>query len=405
MYVAPVDQTTAEDRPVTSTGSGPGTPRRRRSRLGAVNPKIAVALLIVYVVWGSTYLAIGVAVTHVPPMLMMAARFTIAGGILYAVAIRRGDRAGDRVTFAHLRSALLTGGLLLVAGTGMITLAQVSLSSGLASLLGATVPLFLALFARAVFGERLSVRAWLGLGVGLVGIGVLVDPAGGQLGAILLALFGSAGWAAGSLRSRNALSPSRPLLGAALEMLGAALLFAIVGLILGEAGRLDVASIPLVAWIAFVYLIVAGSLVAYTAYSWLMRNAPTTLVGTFAYVNPVVAVTLGWAVLGEQLSLRMAFAGALVLTAVVLLITGRPGEHVPAQPTSGADVFAGSGTRGRLGARLGRLPARARLYRDPGAPQYRRTGYDDPVFSIARESGGDGHPNHVDDTDPIDHEE
>ncbi len=396
MYREPVDQTPAEDRPVTATGSGSLPARRRRIRLGGLDPRIVAALLIVYLVWGSTYLAIGVAVSHVPPMLMMAARFTIAGGVLYVIAIRRGDRAGDRVTFAHVRSAVLTGGLLLVAGTGMITLAQVSLSTGLASLLGATVPLFLALFARAVFGERLSVRAWLGLGVGLVGIGVLVDPAGGQLGAILLALLGAAGWAVGSLRSRTALSPARPLLGAALEMLGAALLFAIVGLLLGEAGRLDVTTIPIVAWIAFVYLIVAGSLVAYTAYSWLMRNAPTTLVGTFAYVNPVVAVTLGWLVLGEQLSLRMVFAGVLVLTAVVLLITGRPGEHVPAQPTSGADVFAGSGTKRKLGARLGRLPAAARLYREPGAPQYRRTGYDDPVFTTWREADGDGYTGHGD---------
>jgi drug/metabolite transporter (DMT)-like permease len=391
MYVAEVDQT-AEHRSPTTTGSGHQTPRRRRARLGAVDPRIAGALLIVYLVWGSTYLAIGVAVTHVPPMLMMAARFTIAGGILYAVAIRRGDRAGDRVTFAHLRSAVLTGGLLLVAGTGLITFAQVSLSSGLTSLLGATVPLFLALFARAVFGERLSVRAWIGLGVGLVGIGVLVDPAGGQLGAILLALLGSAGWAAGSLRSRSALSPQRPLVGAALEMLGAAVLFAIVGLVIGEAGRLDVPAIPLVAWVAFVYLIVAGSLVAYTAYSWLMRNAPTPLVGTFAYVNPVVAVTLGWVVLGEQLSPRMGVAGLLVLTAVVLLITGRPDEQVPAQPTSGADVFAGPAGRRRPGARLGRLPATARLYRDPGAPQYRRTGYDDPVFSTYRAGDVEGAP-------------
>jgi drug/metabolite transporter (DMT)-like permease len=399
MYVAPVDQTTAEDRPVTTTGSGPSAGRPRRTRLSTVDPRIAVALLIVYVVWGSTYLAIGVAVQHLPPMLMMAARFTIAGGVLYAVAIRRGDRAGDRVTLAHLWSALLTGGLLLVAGTGLITLAQVSLSTGLASLLGATVPLFLALFARAVFGERLSVRAWVGLGVGLVGIGVLVDPAGGQLGAILLALMGSAGWAAGSLRSRSALSPQRPLLGAALEMLGAAVWFALVGLVLGETTRLDLTAAPLIAWIAFGYLIVAGSLVAYTAYSWLMRNAPTPLVGTFAYVNPVVAVTLGWAVLGEQLSLRMGFAGLLVLTAVVLLITGRPDEPVPAQATSGADVFAGPGARKRLGARLGRLPATARLYRDPGAPQYRRTGYDDPAFARAHATGDDSW------TGAIDHEE
>lgn len=339
--------------------------------------RIAIALGIVYVVWGSTYLAIGVAIQHLPPMLMMGVRFTIAGAVLLAIAIRRGDRARDRITLAHLGHAILTGGLLLVSGTGLITLAQRSISTGLAALLGATVPLFLALFARAVFGDRLSLRAWLGLGVGLVGIGILVDTGGGQIGAIVLALAGSASWAAGSLRSRGAVrAPRRPLVGAALEMLGAAVLFIPFGLLLGEGAGLSLRGVPAVAWIAFVYLVVAGSLVAYTAYSWLMRNAPTSLVGTFAYVNPVVAVALGWAVLGEAVDTRMALAGALVLGAVVLIITGRPGEPVPAQPTSGADVFAGSERWRRTSRAIGRLPRAARLYRDPGAPTLRDTGYE-----------------------------
>ncbi|MCC5948874.1 MAG: EamA family transporter [Nitriliruptoraceae bacterium] len=343
--------------------------------------RIGIALAIVYVVWGSTYLAIGVAVQHLPPMLMMSVRFTIAGGLLLAVATRRGDRAGDRIRLVHLRTAILTGGLLLVSGTGLITLAQRSVSTGLAALLGATVPLFLALFARTVFGDRLSLRAWLGLGLGLVGIGLLVDPGGGQIGAILLALCGAASWAAGSLRSRgHAPIPRRPLVGAALEMLGAALLFLPFGLLLGEARDLSLRGVPAEAWVAFVYLVVAGSIVAYTAYSWLMRNASTSLVGTFAYVNPVVAVALGWAVLGEAVTGRMAIAGTLVLGAVVLIVIGRPGEPVPAQPTSGADVFAGDARWRRSGQRLGRLPRVARLYRDPGAPTLRDVG-NDPVLA------------------------
>jgi len=337
---------------------------------------VGTALAIVYLVWGSTYLAIELVVTELPPMLVMAARFLLAGGLLLAVASRRGDRAGDRVRPKHLAQAVLTGGLLLVGGTGLIVLAQTRISSGLAALLGATVPLFLALFARGVLGERLSRRAWLGLAVGLVGIGVLVDPRGGQLGAILLALTGAAAWAGGSLRSRHVTGPRRPLVGASLEMLGAAALFAVLGLVRGEAVALSLGEVSGRAWAAFAYLTVAGSLVGYTAYSWLLRNATTTLVGTFAYVNPIVAVGLGWLVLGEAVTARTALAGALVLGSVVLLITGRPGEPVPAQPTSGADVFAGSRRWHRVRRRLGSLPRSARLYRDPGALPYRRTGYD-----------------------------
>jgi len=337
---------------------------------------LATALSVVYVIWGSTYLAIAVVVAELPPMLVMAARFLLAGGLLLVVSTRRGDRAGDRIRPRHLLQATITGGLLLVAGTGLIVLAQTRLSSGLTALLAATVPLFLALFARAVFGERLSARAWLGLLVGLTGIGVLVDPGGGQLGAMLLALAGAASWAAGSMRSRASTGPRRPMVAASLEMLGAAALFAILGLLLGEASGLRLSGVSAGAWFGFAYLTIAGSLVAYTAYGWLLRNASTTLVGTYAYVNPVVAVGLGWLILGEVVTARTLLAGALVLVSVVLLVTGRPGEPVPAQPTSGADVFAGVGRWRRIQRRLGSLPRAARLYRDPGALQTRDTGYD-----------------------------
>ena len=337
---------------------------------------IAGALGTVYLVWGSTYLAIAVVVAELPPMLMLAVRFLLAGGLLFVVSVRRGDRAGDRIRPRHLLQAIVTGGLLLVGGTGMIALAQTRITSGLAALLAATVPVFLALFARGLFGDRLSWRAWLGLLVGLVGIVVLVDPGGGELGAVLLALFGAAAWAAGSLHSRMSKGPQRPLVAASLEMLGGALVFAVVGLLLGETAGLTLTGVSVRAWVAFGYLVVAGSLVAYTAYSWLLRNASTALVGTYAYVNPLVAVSLGALVLGEAVEPRTALAGVLVLGSVVLLVIGRPGEPVPAQPTSGADVFAGNRRWARLQHRLGSLPRAARLYRDPGALPYRSTGYD-----------------------------
>ncbi len=352
---------------------------------------IALALGVVYLIWGSTYLAIAVVVTELPPMLTMAVRFLLAGGLLLAFAHRRGDRAGDRIGPRQLVNAVITGALLLVGGMGAFAIAQTRISSGLAALIAATVPLFLALFARGAFGERLSLRAWLGLGVGLVGVGVLVDPSGGQLPAILLALGGSAAWAVGSLRSRTADAPRRPMVAASLEMLGASVVFALFGLARGEAVGIDLLAVSGRAWFGFLYLTVAGSLVAYTAYSWLLRNVSTTLVGTYAYVNPVIAVGLGWLVLGERVSSRTGLAGVLVLVSVVLLVTGRPGEPVPAQPTSGADVFAGNRRWHRIKRGVGSLPRAARLYRDPGVAPYRSTGYD-PLEAIEEDDWSASEP-------------
>lgn len=349
---------------------------RRWSRHGT---NVVVALAVVYVIWGSTYLAIEVAIRSLPPMLMLAARFLIAGTVLFIVAERRGDRTGDRVTLRQVGQSIVTGGTLLVGGTGMLVASQTFISSGLTALLGATVPLFLALFARGVFGERLSGRAWLGLLVGLIGIGLLVDPAGGQLGGILLALAGAAAWAAGSLRSRVADAPRRPMVAASLEMLGASGLFLVLAFVLDELDGFSPVAVPAEAWAALAYLVVAGSLVAYSAYSWLTRNADTQLVSTFAYINPVVAVALGWLILGETVGTRTLLSGAIVLISVLLLITGRPGEPVPAQPTSGADVFAGVARWHRVRRRVGSLPRAARLYRDPGVRQYRAVGNEPPL--------------------------
>ena len=341
---------------------------------------VLVALLLVWLLWGSSYVGVALVIESMPPMLAMAGRFGIAGTVLFLVAIRRGDRAGDRITLHQVVQALLTGSAMLVGGLGLIVLAQGSISSGLAALLAATVPLWLALFARGAFGEKLSGRAWIGLLVGFVGIGLLVDPGGGQLGGILLALTGSAAWAAGSLRSRVADAPQRPMVAASLEMLGGALGFVVVGLALGEGSQLELGAVSAASWAGFVFLVVAGALVAYTAYIWLLRNASTSLVATHAYVNPVVAVIVGWLLLGETIDAETLFAGGVIVVAVVLLVTGRPGEPVPAQITSGADVFAGASRWRRIRRKLGSLPRAARLYRDPGVQPYRPTGYEYPDY-------------------------
>jgi drug/metabolite transporter (DMT)-like permease len=303
---------------------------------------VVLALVAVYGIWGSTFLAIKVAVDTMPPFAMMAVRFAIAGGVLYAWAARRGDHRGDRPTFAQWWQAVLTGGVLLVGGTGLVSLAQTRIDSGTAALLTSTVPLWLALFGRAFLGERLSGRAWLGLLVGLGGVGLLVDPRGGdEVGAMALVVLGAIGWAAGSLRSRVAPSPTRPLVAASMEMLGASFVFALVAGGTGELGRLELGAIDGASLAALAYLTTAGSIVAFTCYSWLLRNAPMSLVSTHAYVNPVVAVGLGWALAGELVTIRTLVAGGIVLGSVVLLVTGRPGVPVPAQATSGGDVFAG----------------------------------------------------------------
>lgn len=302
---------------------------------------VVSALTVVYVVWGSTYLAMSVVVTAIPPMLAMAVRFALAGVVLLLVARLRRPHQGWQLRRAELGQAAVTGVLLLVGGTGLIAVAQTRISSGLAALLASTVPLFLALVARIGLGEHLSGRAGLGLGVGLAGVVVLVDPGGGQVLAVLVALLGSALWAVGSVRSRRNRGPQDAVLGAGVEMVAAAAAFAVLAGVRGELTSVDVGSLAPSVWVALAYLTIAGSLVGYTAYSWLLRHVRTTVVGTYAYVNPVVAVVLGSVVLGEEVTGRTLVAGALVLASVVLLVTGRPGVPVPAQVTSGADVFAG----------------------------------------------------------------
>lgn len=331
--------------------------------------KVALALATVYLVWGSTFLSTSIVVRAMPPFLMLASRFLIAGAVLFAFGVWRTRRAGTWVTptWRQWRDAAATGCLLLVGGTGLISLAQVHLSSGLAALLSATVPLWLALIARVRFGDALSWRAWLGLLIGLAGVATLVEPGGGQVGAMLLVLVGAVLWALGTLRSRTATVHPAPLVAAAMEMLGAGAGFVVGGLVMGEQVGLSLAAVDGRVWSAYAYLVTAGSIVAFTAYRWLMDNVSTTLIGSHGYINPTVAVVFGWALAGEEITGRTLLGGAVVLVSVVLLVVGRPEQPVPAQMTSGGDVFAGQSRWRRAARRVGRLPAAARLYVLPGA--------------------------------------
>jgi drug/metabolite transporter (DMT)-like permease len=290
--------------------------------LGASRARIWASLAIVYVVWGSTYLGIDLAVRTIPPFLMASARFLIAGGLLYAWAIRRGDR-NDRPTARHWLSAFLIAAPMLAVGNAAVGWAEQTLDTGTASLIIASVPLWMALLDRVFYAQRLARAVVLGLVIGFAGVGLLVAPGGaggaGSRAAFVL-VFSSLAWASGSLYSRQALLPQRPQVAAAMQMLAGGLILVVVAAVSGEFGRVHPQAISLESWLGFAYLIVAGSLLAFTAYMWLLRAAPTSLVATYAYVNPVVAVLLGTAVLGEPLTWRTLVGGGIIVAAVALIV-------------------------------------------------------------------------------------
>ena len=294
--------------------------------------KIVIALGIVYVVWGSTYLAIAVAEKALPPLLMLALRFGLAGALLYGWSLWRGDVAAARPGRREWTAAAVVGGLLLFVDTGGIAWAEQRVATGLTALLVAAVPLFTALLDRTFFGVRLSLGALAGIATGLLGVSLLVgpsahvDPAGA--GVILAAAFA---WAAGSAYGRVAPLPRAPFLSASMQMLCAAALLAVAGTAMGEIGRVHPAAISATSAAAFGFLVVFGSIVAFTAYGWLLRSgAPSVLVSTYAYVNPAVAVLLGWAFAGEAVGRRELAAGAVVVASVGMLVLART-QNAPAR--------------------------------------------------------------------------
>ena len=328
---------------------------------GRVNAVIWLALGTVYVVWGSTYLAIAVAVRTLPPFLMSSGRFVLAGAVLYAWARRRGAAAP---TTRQWVAATGVGFALLLVGNGGIAWAEQRVGSGVAALLVATTPLWLALLDRIFFGARLSLRALAGIGAGLVGVAFLVGGGGtiDVLGSIVI-LVASLAWAAGSLGARHPANPVQPSLAAGMQMLTAGGLLAFAGLASGELGRLHVEQISGASLAAFAYLVVVGSLITYTAYTWLLRSpAPAALVGTYAYVNPIVAVALGALVLSEPFGGRTVFAGLAIVAAVVLSVEKRrrPGSLAAAIPEPAPNRVGRSVIRDRP---VSNVPALADLRR------------------------------------------
>jgi drug/metabolite transporter (DMT)-like permease len=286
--------------------------------------KLSAALGTVYVVWGSTYLAIAVADRSLPPLLMLSVRFLLAGALLWAWCARRGDLAAERPGRRQWLAAAAVGGLLLVVDTGGVAWAELRVPSGLAALLVSSVPLFMALLDRAVLGVRLPLGAGAGIATGLLGVALLAGPSGrvDPVGATVL-LVASLAWAAGSVYARVAPLPRRPLLSAAMQMLCAGATLGVLGVARGELADVRLSAVSPASLAALGFLVVFGSLLAFTAYGWLLKNASTRIVSTYAYVNPAVAVFLGWALAGEHVGGKELVAGLVILASIALLVLAR----------------------------------------------------------------------------------
>ncbi|MBA3736435.1 MAG: EamA family transporter [Actinobacteria bacterium] len=287
---------------------------------------VAAALATIYLVWGSTYLAIRVTDRTMPPLLMSSVRFLIAGTALYAFASR--GRAGP--TLRQWGSAAIVGAALLLIGNGGVAWAETRIESGLAALMVAIIPLWVALMDRAFFGRRLSQVAIAGLVVGFAGVALLVRPGGGGDVVAMLALVGTtAAWAGGSLYARGAALPESPLLSASMQMLTAGIFLGIAGLATGETSGIHADTFSTKPLIAFVYLVIVGSLIAFSAYAWLLKNVRISIVSTYAFVNPVVAVALGTVFLNESIGWTTVIAGAAIVIAVVSIVTARAPAQRP----------------------------------------------------------------------------
>jgi drug/metabolite transporter (DMT)-like permease len=283
-----------------------------------MSPRLLLAFLVVYLVWGSTYFAITFVVDVVPPMLAMGTRFVLAGGVLMLLGRVRGEALP---TFGQWRWTALVGGLLFVLGNGSIAWAESrGLATGTAALLVATVPLWMTLLAR-LRGERTSLPALVGLAIGFLGTALLVNPDAGAPLPALAVMLGAGGWALGSLLARELDLPKGGRMAAGAQMLAGGVLMIAVGLARGEL--LPAAhTITLAAVLGWLYLVVLGSVIGFSAYSYLLRNVAPSKLGTYAYVNPVVAMLLG-VLIGEPIDTTMICAMALVLGGVAVTVATR----------------------------------------------------------------------------------
>ena len=286
--------------------------------------KLWIALLALYIVWGSTYLAIRFSVETIPPFLHAALRFLVSGAILFVW--RRA--AGDAIpTIGNWKSTAIVGTLLLLGGNGLVALAEKTVPSGIAALMISTSPFWLVLFeSLRAKGTKPTWLSILGLVIGFGGVFLLIGPSeitgSGQkfdtFGTILL-LIAPILWSSGSIYARGADMPKSTLLSTGMQMLAGSVSLFIVSVATGELNGFSFGEVSMRSWWGLIYLITFGSLVGFVAYGWLIHNAPVSLFSTYAYVNPVVAVFLGWLFAGEVLNARMAVASAIIIGSVILI--------------------------------------------------------------------------------------
>ena len=291
---------------------------------------IVLSFAAVYVIWGSTYLAIRLAIETLPPFLMAATRFITAGAILFAWAAFNGEKL--RPALAQWPKAFVIGGLLLLCGNGGVTWAEKYIASGLAALLVATEPLWVVILNWGLTHRRPNWKVLLGVLIGLAGVTLLVSDGLGQgvhgsqgsrmslIGAAVVVLAGFA-WAAGSVYSSRRPIRAATSMASGMQMLAGGSLLLLLALVAGDPKRLNLDNASWTSIGAFTYLTLFGSLVSFTAYSWLLNNVTTARAATYAYVNPVVAVFLGWLIASEPLTSKMMLAAAIIVGSVVLITT------------------------------------------------------------------------------------
>lgn len=297
--------------------------RQARADLGAQEWQIWLALGTVYLVWGSTYLAIRVVVETMPPLLSAGGRHLVAGLVIFGLVALRGGLGALRLRRSEWLGAGLVGLALLLGGNGLVMLSERDVPSGLTALIVGIVPLFVVVLRR-LFGERVGRGTILGVVVGFGGVAVLVVPRGVsgsvEFGGTLMVILAAASWSAGSYFSRRLDLPRDPLASTGAQMLVGGTGLLLVGGLVGETGLVQPDHFSTASLLGLGYLVVVGSVVGYTAYTWALAHAPVSRVATYAFVNPVVAIFLGWLVLGEQIDLTVALGAVLIIVSVSLVI-------------------------------------------------------------------------------------
>ncbi len=300
------------------------------------NTTIWIALIAIYLIWGSTYLAIRYVVESIPPFMSAGMRFISAGVLLYVWRITKGDPVPTR---RQWRDAGIIGLLLLLGGNGLVSWAEQFVPSGVAALLISTVPIWMVVIeSLRPGGEKPTVRAILGLVLGFGGVALMIGPGklSQEIGALhplgLIALpVAALLWSFGSVHSKSSDLPESTLMTTSVEMLVGSMGLFLVSTLQGEWARFDLEAVLSTSWIGLVYLAIAGSLGGFVAYAYLLKNAPISLVSTYAYVNPIIALLLGAWIAQEALDGRTVFAAVVILGAVILITTGR-GRSKPSKP-------------------------------------------------------------------------